>query len=322
MPPDDLRRFDLNLMIVFDALMQERSVSRAAERLLLGQPAVSQSLARLREVLDDPLFVRGGTAMRPTPRALELAGPVSEILAQVRARVLSRPHFDPGLDRGTVRVGVNDFAEVGVMHPLLKRLRSEAPHVQVVLRPAVPETVATMLENGSIDLSLGPQPVPSAAIVSETLFHDDIVCAFDPLVCGIQPPVELPDYVRLPHIVLSESGVLHGSMDEHLRALGETRFVAVATTHLLTIPWMLHDMRAIALLPRSFAEHCVSLTRLAMSDLPLGRVTFAVHMLWHQRTAEDSLQGWFRDLVRQTASGRAQSAAPAGTFDHAAPVLT
>src|SRR5215475_11724215 len=169
----DLRLFDLNLLIAFDALMAERNVTRAAGRVGIGQPAMSYALSRLRELFADELFVRTASAMQPTTRALELAGPISRILSDIRASVLS--------DRAEMvfRVGASDYAEVSILSVVLTALRSSAPKVRLIVLPVNRDQVGTMLESGAIDLAVGYYPDHLSAQQAEVLFHEEFVCLFD-----------------------------------------------------------------------------------------------------------------------------------------------
>jgi DNA-binding transcriptional LysR family regulator len=187
----DLRLFDLNLLIAFDALMVERNVTRAAHRVGIGQPAMSYALSRLRELFADDLLVRTSSAMQPTTRALELAGPISRILSDIRASVLSDRAFHPELAEMVFRVGASDHAEVAVLSFVLAALRSSAPKVRLVVIPMNRDQVGTMLESGAIDLAVGYYPEHLGAQHTEVLFHEDFVCLFDAKACGVKPPLKL-----------------------------------------------------------------------------------------------------------------------------------
>ena len=133
---NDLRRVDLNLLIVFETLMHERSVTRAAEKLFLGQPAISAALARLRALFDDPLFVRTGRSMEPTARALDIAQLLSPALDSISTAVSRASTFDPATSTQVFRIGLTDEVEFALLPPLLRRLRAEAPDVVLVVRRA------------------------------------------------------------------------------------------------------------------------------------------------------------------------------------------
>jgi LysR family transcriptional regulator, mexEF-oprN operon transcriptional activator len=303
----DLRLFDLNLLTAFDALMVERNVTRAAQRVGIGQPAMSYALSRLRELFADDLFVRTSSAMQPTTRALELAGPISRILSDIRASVLSDRAFHPELAEMVFRVGASDHAEVAVLSFVLAVLRSLAPKVRLVVIPMNRDQVGTMLESGAIDLAVGYYPEHLGAQHTEVLFHEDFVCLFDAKACGIKPPLKLKAYLELPHILMSLRGDLSGTADAVLAREGAKRFVFMATPHFLTIPFMLHGFSAVAAVPRRLAESCADVAGLAVSPMPIALDGFDISMLWHARTETDPAHRWFRDLIRVAARSRAQT---------------
>jgi LysR family transcriptional regulator, mexEF-oprN operon transcriptional activator len=303
----DLRLFDLNLLIAFDALMAERNVTRAAHRVGIGQPAMSYALSRLRELFGDDLLVRTASAMQPTTRALELAGPVSRILSDIRASVLSDRAFHPEFAETVFRVGASDHAEVAVLSFILAALQSSAPKIRLVVVPVNRDQVGTMLESGAIDLAVGYYPEHAGAQQREVLFHEEFVCLFDAKACGIKPPLKLKAYLALPHILMSLRGDLAGSADALLARDGAERFVFMATPHFLTIPFMLHGFRAVAAVPRRLAETCADVAGLAVSPMPIALEGFDISMIWHTRTETDPAQRWFRDLIRVAARSTAQT---------------
>jgi DNA-binding transcriptional LysR family regulator len=303
----DLRLFDLNLLIAFDALMAERNVTRAAQRVGIGQPAMSYALSRLREMFADDLFVRTSSAMQPTTRALELADPISRILSDIRASVLSDRAFHPERAEMVFRVGASDHAEVAVLSFILAALQSSAPKVRLVVIPMNRDQVGTMLESGAIDLAVGYYPEHLGAQQREVLFHEEFVCLFDAKACGIKPPLKLKAYLELPHILMSLRGDLSGDADALLARDGAKRFVFMATPHFLTIPFMLHGFRAVAAVPRRLAESCAEVAGLAVSPMPIALEGFDISMLWHTRTETDPAQRWFRDLIRVATRSRAQT---------------
>ena len=303
----DLRLFDLNLLIAFDALMTERNVTLAARRVGIGQPAMSYALSRLRRLFADDLFVRTPSGMQPTTRALDLAGSVARILTDIRTGVLSDRAFRPEVAEMVFRVGASDHAEVAVLSSVIAGLGASAPKVRLVVAAADRDRVGTMLESGSIDLAVGYYPESLAGQKSEVLFHEDFVCLFDASACGVTPPLKLKAYLELPHILMSLRGELSGSVDALLSRESAKRFVLMATPRFLSIPFLLHGCRAVAAVPRRFAETCALAADLAVSPLPVKMEGFDISMLWHARTETDPAHRWFRDLVRVAGRSRAQT---------------
>lgn len=304
----DLRMFDLNLLVAFDALMAERSVTRAARRVGLGQPALSHALSRLRDLFGDKLFVRTAGTMQPTTRALELAPAVARVLADIRETVLADRTFKPDEAEVTFRVGTSDHFELAVLPRVLTALRSSAPKAQVIVRSIDRDGSAMMLESGAIELALGYFPGPPGSLHTETLFHEEFVCLFDAKACKLSAPIKLKAYLELPHIVMSVRGELSGSAETVLAREGAKRFIFMATPHFLAIPYLLHGFRAVAAVPRRLAEHCREVIGLTVSPLPIQLDGFDVSMRWHARTETDPAHRWFRELVRDV--GRARRVAP------------
>ena len=151
----NIYNFDLNLLRVLDALLRERNVSRAAERLSLSQPAVSNALNRLRELLDDPLLVRAGRAMQPTPRALALEAPIRHALQQIEHSLIAGEAFDPARSQQRFRIAVTDYVELVCMPALMRRLAEHAPGIQLAIQHLTPTLPVEALDNGEVDLVLG-----------------------------------------------------------------------------------------------------------------------------------------------------------------------
>lgn len=300
----DLRLFDLNLLVAFDALVAERNVTRAARRIGIGQPAMSHALSRLRELFGDPLFVRTTGKMRPTTRALELAAPIARVLADIREGVLADRAFAPDRAEITFRVGASDHIELAVLPAVLAVLRSLAPKVRMAVSSVDRDRLGTMLESGAIDLAIGYFPDPASARTTEVLFREEFVCLFDAKACEVSAPLKLKAYLELPHIIMSLRGELSGEADTLIGRGGGKRFVFMATPHFLAIPFLLHGFRAVAAVPRRLAENCADVAGLTVSPLPIAMDGFDVSMQWHSRTETDPAQRWFRELVR--ASGRSK----------------
>jgi DNA-binding transcriptional LysR family regulator len=308
----DLRLFDLNLLVAFDALMAERNVTRAARRVGIGQPAMSYALSRLRELFADDLFTRTSGAMRPTTRALELSGPVGRVLADIREGVLTDRAFRPETAEVVFRVGATDYAEVAVIPAVLAALRSYAPNARLVVSVVDRELVSAMLETGAIDVAIAYFPDVKGAQKKEVLFHEEFVCLFDTTACSVNTPIKLKTFIDLPHILISLHGELSGAVDQVLARTRAKRFVFMATPHFLAIPFLLRGLRAVATVPRRLAECCAEVARLAVSPLPIEIDGFDVSMLWHARSDTDPPQLWFRDLIRAAGRPAAATSIPAG----------
>jgi DNA-binding transcriptional LysR family regulator len=287
MPQDDLRRFDLNLLVAFDILIAERSVTAAARRMGVGQPAMSNTLARLRDMFNDPLLIRTPSGMQPTARALDLVEPISRILAELRSGVFAARTFNPGTATRTFRIGISDQAEAALIQQVLRVIQRDAPNIRIIARSVEMRLGAELLATGAIDLAIGYFPEVEADLEAATLYHETFVCVFDAEACGIAPPLSLDDYAALPHILVSLRGDAFGHIDELLQQAGRTRFIAYTTPHFLAVPFLLRGFRAVAALPRRLAENCAEAASLAICPVPLPSEGYDVRMAWHRRTSAD-----------------------------------
>ena len=294
---ESLRRFDLNLLVAFDILVSERSVTAAARRMGIGQPAMSNALARLRDMFGDPLLIRTASGLQPTSRALDLVAPVSRILAELREEVFSTRAFDPLTAQRTFRIGMSDQVEAAIMQDVLHTSQRNAPGVRLLARSVEMNSGADLLSSGAIDLAIGYFPEVESGLEAATLYREAFVCVFDAKACGLAPPLSLDDYAALPHVLVSLRGEPFGHVDELLQAAGRSRTVIYTTPHFLAVPFLLHGFRAVAALPRRLAENCADAAGLATCPLPVPSDGYDIRMAWHRRTNADPAQVWLRDLV-------------------------
>lgn len=300
--PRDFRRLDLNLLLVFHALMQERHVTRAAARLFLGQPAVSASLKRLRAAFDDPLFVRTGRGMAPTPRAHELARATAPLLATVQDHLRHRPSFDPATSDRTWRIGLSDSLEVALMPALLRRLAERSPKARVIALDASRATAAALLDEGRIELAVGSLPEPPAWHRRRTLARWTFVCLFSPRQLPIRARrVTLAQYLRHPHVLTSFDGGLRGYVDERLEALGHARRVVFSSPHFATSPLIARSMPVFVTLPTFIARVWSEALDLVASPLPFEVPSHEVCAAWRQVDEADPGLAWLVEQVADAA---------------------
>ena len=261
MPIDhiNLGRLDLNLLVTFDALLTERSVTRAAARVGLGQSAMSHNLARLRTLFGDELLTRGPDGMRPTPRALALIDPVRVALSQIQSLVSRDDAFDPRTAERVFRIGLPDSVEVLLVPSLLAHLCEAAPGVRLRLHSTDRLQLLDELDADRLDLGIGI----GRFIEGQThhkrrlLSTDTYLCMFNAARVGVSPPISLDDYVRLPHVLTSLRPGERGVVDEALEKLGLHRMVALTTPRFMAVPFLVarpggdhHARPACALLRR------------------------------------------------------------------------
>lgn len=295
----ELRKLDLNLLLVFSALMRERSVSRASGRLYVGPSAVSMALTRLRETLGDALFVRAGAGMEPTPRALALWAELQPALSAIELAVRGQRAFDPATATTTIRFAAPDDLEFVLIPRLLERLEIEAPGVRLVVRPSDFRTLLGRLDDGDAELALSATPTSGIERRHRTrsLHREDFSVLYDAQQLERTGTLDLDTYLDVPHLLLSITGDLHGLMDERLADMGRSRRVVAAISHFPTMPFILKRRRALVNMPSVAARYYALTYGLEISAPPLPSPDFEVSLVWHARTDADPAHIWFRDLV-------------------------
>ncbi len=291
----DIRNLDLNLLRTLDALLDERNVTKAAQRLSLTQPAVSGMLVRLRESFDDPLFVRTQRGILPTARALELAAPLKQVLSDIDA-MLQPPAFEPARAEMTLNIAATDYALQVVIVPFLERLREDAPGVRVAVVPVRNSALQAQFERAELDLALVTPDTTPAGLHARTLFDERYVCvmrADHPAARAKR--LSLDRFCALDHALVSyNGGAFSGVTDDALSRLGRTRRVTLSVTSFLVLPRILHRSDLIAVVPRRLVQ---ADDGLAIVEAPVAVDGFTKTVAWHERTHRSPAHRWMRELM-------------------------
>ncbi|HEX2138946.1 MAG TPA: LysR family transcriptional regulator [Woeseiaceae bacterium] len=292
----NLAAVDLKLLVVFDAVMSEGSVTRAGTRLGMTQPAVSNALGRLRHLLKDELFVRARGSMRPTPRALELTGPVRHALRQIEA-VLDPSDFDPARDARVFKLAMSDHAAVTILPPLVKRLETIAPNVDLQVRPKFNRTVADLLDGHEIDFALGVMPDAPVRFSRITLFEDVYMCAMRRGHVLARGKLTLHSLAAAKHLAVRPAGEATNLIDHVLESKGLERRMALTVDQFLVIPAIIGNTDLVATLFRRTAEQLGILEspHLVLRPLPLPPVQAT--LLWHPTMTHHKAHRWIREVV-------------------------
>lgn len=302
----NLRAVDLNLLVVLEALIAERSATRAGARLGLSQPAVSGALARLRHLFGDALLVPTHRGLEPTGRALELAGPLTELLDRARLLIDGTPAFVPAALEREFRLGLSDYAAHLLLPALVARLGAAAPGVSVQVVDRVSgANAAELLDRKAVDLAVTVAPRATASVVVEALFSDGwCVCARadHPLWGAPLTPKALAGH---PALLVSPEGDRYGIGDRLLGQAGLKRRVMLTLPQFLAAPAVLAGTDLVALLPARLAGSLGD-TRLHMAELPfVEQPSFGVSLAWHRRDEADAAHAWLRQQLRHAAGERA-----------------
>ncbi len=301
----DLQHLSLHQLKVLLTLLEERSVSGAARRLGVTQPAVSHSLRALRESLDDPLLVAGARGMVPTPRAAALAGPLRRTVRELEAVLGGADAFDPAAARRTFVIATWDGLTVTLLPGLLDRIRREAPGIDLDVRPVPREGSGPGLEDGAIDLAVEVRPRDAPGLKKRALHDDAFVCVVRADHPEVGESLDLDTYTRLPHALISPQGEGSGAVDRALAAIGRSRRVVLRIRYFLAAPLIVARSDLVLTAPRSLAEGLATLAPLRVLAPPIDVPAFTTSMVWHERSDLDPGHRWLREAV--VAVGRARA---------------
>jgi len=293
----NIAALNLNLLPVLDALLAERSVSRAGARLGLSQPAVSNALAQLRTVLGDALLVRGPKGMVPTERALALAGPLRAALSALEQGLDPATAFDPRTAARSFTILTNDFVALALLPRLLARLSREAPRVRLQVRAWQEHRVPPDLERGDADLMIGFQPELPAGHHEQLLFADRFVGVVRKPHPRVRGKLTLATYLSLPHVLVSHVPNARGVIDDLLAARGLSRNVALRVSHFLLVPPIVAATDYVAALSELIARPFAQVWPLQLLKLPIATPEAWVRTVWHERTQTSPAHVWLRAVV-------------------------
>lgn len=293
----NLAGIDLNLLVVFDALMTEQNVTRAGERVGLSQPATSNALARLRSLINDDLFIRTAAGLRPTPTAIALHQQLHSALHQIQVALLQESTFDPATSNQVFAIGMSDYVEFALLPGLLQKLQTLAPQVGVQIRSGDRQKLLALLDSGEIDLACGVFPEKIAWHREQLLLQESYVC-----VCRKDHPVigsslSLEEYLSVSHLLVSVKEDRIGRVDALLAEQNLKRHIALSTPHFLTAPFILAQTDLVATLAQRVALTFANNQNLKRLTLPFSISGFSVFMRWHQSTETSPACQWLRSIV-------------------------
>lgn len=296
----NLRTFDLNLLLVFDAILRERSVMRAAQALALSQPAVSHALNRLRYLVKDQLFVRTPAGMMPTPRAEQLALPVRKALNDLQL-ALETETFTPATAQRLFVIAVNNYAAVVLTGPIVAACRAQAPHIRLSLRPSGTLDLTDLLERGELDLVISARDAPAERFASQPLIEDPYVAVLRRGHPALRRKLTFATFAGLPQLAISSSGEDIGFIDAALAARGKTSDVALETPY-LSAGAVLVQSNLVAVLGRQIAQEFRRAYPIEIRELPFAAPKLRSVMLWHRRFDDQPAHLWLRETIRATAA--------------------
>jgi DNA-binding transcriptional LysR family regulator len=291
--------FDLNLLIVFDAVMQERNVTRAGGKIGLSQPAVSHALGRLRHMLKDELFIRTPDGMVPTPRAEQLAEPLRQALRDMQL-ALEPETFVPQEASRRFGLALNNYAAVVLAPAIVAAVTADAPGIRLDLRPSGARDMPALLDRGELDLAIGTFEDFGERFARVPLLEDTFIVAMRHNHPAGGREITAEALANLPHLEISSSGEDVGFVDESLGARGLARNITHRAPR-LSAAAILSSSDMVAVLSRRLAEHWVRTYGLSTCKLPFASPSIRTEMLWHRRFDDQPAHCWLRELIRQTA---------------------
>ncbi|HFF8948850.1 LysR family transcriptional regulator [Serratia marcescens] len=299
----NLANVDLNLLVVFEALYQTRNVTAAGRRLNRAQPSVSNALARLRILLNDPLFVRSGGGMAPTPRSHQLMPQIQRVLEQIHLALAPPARFDPataGQRRFTLAAG--DYADILLLPAIISRLRQAAPGIDIRVSRLDRRNIYRQLDSGEVDVALGGHLSGAESHYVRTLFEEHLVC----IASRSHPQLadgrwDLARYLSLPHGLYApaDDGSARGLVDRRLAEIGGQRRVAVTFSHIVALPAVVADSDLIATLAASVARRFSDPQRVRILPLPeeLAIAPFPIELIAGRQAQRDPALIWLCDLI-------------------------
>ncbi len=297
-------RLDLNLLRVFVAILETRSVTIAASTLGLTQSAVSNQLAKLRDAFDDPLFVRTSEGMMPTTRALGIAEPIRKSLVAVRFCLEEQLGFDPASSDRTFRIFMSDVGQMVFLPRLLERLARVAPRVNIETVQVPAARMRDMaLESGEVDLAMGYFEDFDGSFRQQMLFEERYVGMVRRSHPTIRDSLPLQTFLDTPQLVYQPRGGGHGfqehAVDQAFAAAGVPRRVAVRAAHAMGVTYILSTTDLLVVVPSRLAAACREIADVSVLPLPVDIPKFQVRQYWHERFHQDPGNCWMRGIVAE-----------------------
>jgi len=294
-------RHDLNLLPIFVALMEERSVTRAAERVGMTQPALSNALSRLRLMLQDQLFIRERYGVQPTPVALELAPAIADALARLDDAVLGQQAFDPAQAERLFTIAPNGYVEFVLVPAVVARLQQAAPGIKLRLTPYGNDLVETGVVSGTTALVLGRIVDPPDNLVVQHLMDEGLACAVRVDHPEVGDALTREQFESLKHVNIVPPGRMRAGLFQALAQQQLKRNVAISVTNFFAVAEMVAVTDYCATLPALICRRLSQDARLRILPAPVDLGTFPVEMAWHVRYRHDPAHRWLRSLIQDVA---------------------
>lgn len=293
----NLRSVDLNLLTIFDAIMAERKMSAAADKIGMSQPAMSAAVSRLRITLKDELFIRTGSGVKPTPRALELERPIRQILDMVSDTISQSVAFKPDKSDRVFTVASVDYGGIAVVPQLIKHLKAINSNVRVNIWPQYEADLKDLMHFGSVDFALDNIPILEDDFHIETVRKEPGFCLARKDHPSIQENLDLEQFLDTEHVVLYPKNDRISLMDQHLLANGLRRRHGMKVPSFFNMPYIVKESDMICTLPEKVARHFASLFDLNIFPAPVEDWSAPVYLMWHSSLHGDPGHQWLRKII-------------------------
>lgn len=297
----NLAQIDLHLLVALDALLHERNVTRAGDRIGYSQPAMSNALKRLRAMFGDELLVRVGRNYYLTPLAQELGRPVEEILHLIEQTVKRRLDFDSVSDQRTFRIAASDHAEFLILQPLIQKIAAEAPGISLELASLRGRPTIRQLESGELDLGIWPVGMFENNLVQQKIYEDRWVCATWSGLEGIGESLSLQQFLALPFVAFNGAWYEYSGFQPQVKLPKGTRIQLAVEHHFLRL-FQLRGTNLITVTNAALARKLADVAEVRAFEPPFETPPLVTVMLWHPRNTTDPAHRWLRDQVSEIAS--------------------
>ncbi len=295
----DIRSLDLNLLVVFDAMLHHQNVTKAAEAIKLSQPAMSAAISRLRSWFDDPLFVRTKAGMEPTPKAKALSPSVRLVLQTIRSDILLPKKFTPSNSDRTFTLVTPDIAEVNFLPRLISELGQQSPSINLKTLAMPRESAAESLASGEADMAIGYFPdLHKAGFFQQKLITSSHVCLLRKKHPDVADKISSTQFMQASHAVVKPDGREH-LFEQFLQSKGIQRRVVVELSHFMSLLPIIETSNLIATVPKDLAEFFVQHGDVRYVPTPMKSPVIEVHLFWHQRFQKDPAHIWLRQVIHR-----------------------
>lgn len=291
----NIRLLDLNLLLALKVLIEEKHVSRSALRIGLSQPAMSRALGKLRQILKDPLLVKGSAGLDLSARAIDLYQPLVNVLSTI-TQIVSPPSSNPASMQGEIVIATRDNEMVSILPKVINCIMKEAPLLTLRIVPLTGDDLS-LLEQNKVDFIMSGTESKSATLCRSTLYKEDFVC----LLASHNPAIEhftLKKYVEMKHCMVTLTGFGLGAVDEILAEKGLTRIIAVRVPYFLAASHIVASTDLIVTLPRKVGALFSQDSKVNLIEPPIKIPSFSIYLYWHVRNQSNPVHQWLRKLIR------------------------